>query len=99
MSEHPFRLKVRIGDMEIEIGGKRVEVLETLDDLEMIVEKFSEAFNKDVIKITESEGDLPRGIKKFPNIPMFVISHVPVDYDGEKKEIVVEKRNGVSLIK
>jgi len=69
MSEHPFRLKVRIGDMEIEIGGKRVEVLETLDDLEMIVEKFSEAFNKDVIKITESEGDLPRGIKKFPNIP------------------------------
>lgn len=69
MSDPPFRLKVRIGDMEIELGGRKEEVLETLNDLEMIVEKFSGAFNKDIIKLTESDDDLPRSIKKFPNIP------------------------------
>jgi hypothetical protein len=55
--------------MEIELGGRKEEVLETLNDLEMIVEKFSGAFNKDIIKLTESDDNLPRGIKKFPNIP------------------------------
>ena len=69
MSKPPFRLKVRIGDMEIELGGDRAEVLETLDELEIIVEKFSQAFNKDVLKITESGTSLTHGIQKFPNIP------------------------------
>lgn len=45
MSRPPFRLRVRIGEMEVELGGEREEVISTLDDLSGIVEKVSEAFN------------------------------------------------------
>lgn len=44
MSRPPFRLRVRIGEMEVELGGAREEVISTLDDLNGIVEKVSEAF-------------------------------------------------------
>jgi len=45
MGNPPFRLRVRIGDKEVEIWGEREEALSTLDDLEEIVGKVSEAFN------------------------------------------------------
>jgi len=48
MSRPPFRLRVRIGDMEVELGGVRDEVISALDDLDEIVEKVSNAFKLDV---------------------------------------------------
>lgn len=44
MSRPSFRLRVRIGEMEVELGGAREEVISTLDDLDGIVERVSEAF-------------------------------------------------------
>lgn len=44
MERLPFRLKVKIGDMEVELGGDREEVLSTLDQLSGIVNKVSNAF-------------------------------------------------------
>ena len=44
MERPPFHLKVRIGDMEIELGGDKDEVLSTLDELPLIVEKVTHAF-------------------------------------------------------
>ncbi len=45
MERPPFRLKVRIGDMEVELGGDKTEVLATLDELDEILGKVSSAFN------------------------------------------------------
>jgi len=44
MSRLPFHLKVKIGEMEVELGGDKAEVLATLDELPRIVEKFSASF-------------------------------------------------------
>lgn len=38
-------MRVRIGEMEVEMGGNRDEVISTLDDLNGILEKVSLAFN------------------------------------------------------
>ena len=46
MERTPFLLRVRIGDMEVELGGDKSDVLSTLDDLDGIVEKITEAFNE-----------------------------------------------------
>jgi hypothetical protein len=70
MPEPAFRLKVRIGEMEVELGGEREAVLETLEDLGFIVDKVSSAFNAELPtgrraqKKEEKEGK----VKKFPNI-------------------------------
>ena len=45
MNRPPFTLRVKIGEMEVELGGMREEVISTLDDLNGIVEKVSYAFN------------------------------------------------------
>ncbi|MCW3990600.1 MAG: hypothetical protein NWE88_11070 [Candidatus Bathyarchaeota archaeon] len=45
MEQIPFRLKVKIGEMEVELGGKKEEVLSTLDDLKEIVGKVNIAFD------------------------------------------------------
>ncbi len=44
MSHPPFHLKVRIGEMEVELGGEKSEVLAALDELPSIVEKVSASF-------------------------------------------------------
>lgn len=70
MPEPTFRLKVRIGDVEVEIGGERGDVLETLEDLDLIVDKVSKAFDaelpsgKRAQKKEKKEGQ----VTKFPNI-------------------------------
>jgi hypothetical protein len=46
MTDAPFHIKVRIGDKELEIGGSKEEVLSTLDDLDSILEKVTDAFNQ-----------------------------------------------------
>jgi hypothetical protein len=50
MSKTPFSLKIKIGEMEVEIGGEKLEVLSTLDDLDDIVQKVTLAFNPDTKK-------------------------------------------------
>ena len=41
MDQIPFHLRVRIGEMEVELGGEKAEVLSTLDELDDIVSKIS----------------------------------------------------------
>ena len=45
MKRIPFRLRVKIGEMEVELDGEKQEVLSTLDDLKEIVDKVTIAFN------------------------------------------------------
>ncbi len=45
MEQTPFRLKIKIGEMEVELGGDKQEVLSTLDDLKEIVDKVTIAFD------------------------------------------------------
>jgi hypothetical protein len=54
MERPPFHLKVRIGDMEVELGGDKEEVLSTLDDLSSIVGKVSHAFEVENLVLPES---------------------------------------------
>jgi len=54
MERPPFHLKVRIGDMEVELGGNKDEVLSTLDELSAIVGKVSDAFEVEATGIPES---------------------------------------------
>jgi hypothetical protein len=42
----PFSLRVRFGEYEIELGGTRKEVLETLNDLPALVAKVIKAFEE-----------------------------------------------------
>ncbi|UCD45678.1 MAG: hypothetical protein JSV27_04120 [Candidatus Bathyarchaeota archaeon] len=45
MVNPPFKIKVRIGEIELELAGEKSEVYSTLDDLEEIVNKVTLAFN------------------------------------------------------
>jgi hypothetical protein len=47
LSRPPFHLKVRIGEMEVELGGDKEEVFATLNELPSIVEKVSVSFSVD----------------------------------------------------
>ncbi len=44
MSDSPFHIKIRIGEIEVELGGSLEEVFKTLDNLDDIVNKVSTAF-------------------------------------------------------
>jgi hypothetical protein len=72
MSRPPFHLKVRIGDMEVEIGGDKSEVLATLNDLGEIVDKVSVAFRGDMdshrIKQAKKAAQAS-DVQVFPQIP------------------------------
>jgi hypothetical protein len=70
MPEPAFRLKVRIGDMEVELGGAREDVLETLEDLDLIVDKVSNAFNAELPagKRAQKKEEKESPVKKFPTI-------------------------------
>ena len=59
MSRPPFLIRVRIGEMEVELGGVKDEVLSTLDDLDGIVDKVSDAFNVGT-KRTARKGEGPK---------------------------------------
>jgi hypothetical protein len=58
-----------MGNMEIELGGEREEVLQTLDELDMIIKKFSTAFNNDISYMHTNHDILNQSLKKFPQIP------------------------------
>ncbi|MEM2127875.1 MAG: hypothetical protein QW638_03125 [Candidatus Bathyarchaeia archaeon] len=67
MSRPPFRIRVRIGQVEVEIGGDRAEVISTLDELGGIVEKVQDAFKLE----GEANLNLKPGAaaEDFPKIP------------------------------
>jgi hypothetical protein len=68
MSEPSFRLKVRIGNVEVELGGAREEVLATLDDLDLIMGKVSKAFNAEVPHAKPARSAAAASVEKYPNI-------------------------------
>lgn len=45
MEQTPFYLKVKIGEMEVELDGEKQEVLSTLEELKEIVDKVTIAFD------------------------------------------------------
>jgi len=53
MERPPFHIKVRIGDMEVELGGDKAEVLATLDELPKIVGKVTNAFEVETMSSPE----------------------------------------------
>jgi hypothetical protein len=57
MSGPPFHLKIRIGEIEVELGGSLKEVIETLDNLDDIVNKVSTAFK---LELSSSKFDKKR---------------------------------------
>ncbi len=70
MPEPSFRLRVRIGEMEVELGGEREDVLETLEDLDLIVDKVSKAFNAQLPteERAKKKEKQESQVKKFPTI-------------------------------
>jgi hypothetical protein len=71
MSRPPFHLKVRIGEMEVELGGDKAEVLSTLDELQTIIEKVSASFQG------ESTGHRPRPKKQVENGTPEALPQIP----------------------
>ena len=67
MKQTLFHLKVKIGEMEVELDGEKQEVLSTLDDLKGIVDKVTIAFNSDPrpeVRLVEKADAL-----NYPKIP------------------------------
>jgi hypothetical protein len=67
MEQTPFHLRVKIGEMEVELDGEKQEVLSTLDDLKEIVDKVTIAFNsapKPEVRFVEKADAL-----NYPKIP------------------------------
>jgi hypothetical protein len=71
MSRSPFHLKVKIGEMEVELGGEKAEVLSTLDELPNIVEKVAVSFQG------ESTGHRPRPKKQTENAEPEALPQIP----------------------
>ncbi len=70
MSRPPFRLKVRIGEMEVELGGDKAEVLSTLDELSPIVEKVNSAFQESMgHRLRPRKAEASGTPESFPQIP------------------------------
>ncbi len=65
MKKPPFHLRIRVGKLELELGGDKEEVLSVFDKIENIVEKVSEVFEiedySDFVVTSSNE-------KKFPSI-------------------------------
>ena len=68
MVEPPFKIKIRIGDAEVEVGGDREEVLETFQELDKLVGLVSEAFSI-VINDRKSKSRSKPDPSQFPKIP------------------------------
>ena len=60
-------MRVRIGEMEVEMGGNRDEVISTLDELNGILDKVSLAFNIE----NRDRGEIPIQMKEQPTVAMF----------------------------
>jgi hypothetical protein len=62
MTEEHFSIRVRIGNCEIELSGKKDEVMATLDELSRIVETVSKSFKiaEEKPRISSLKGDAER---------------------------------------
>jgi len=99
MVETPFKIKIRIGDAEVEVGGEREEVLETFEDLESIVGLVREAF--DIASSGKKSNGKPKpDPSQFPKIPRTnqcseaVISLLKTDW-GKTPRTIGELREGM----
>ena len=54
MSGPPFHLRIRFGDVEVELGGKRDEVLATLENLDEIFDKISGLLDVEIVSLQET---------------------------------------------
>ena len=45
MEKPPFHLRIKIGEIEVELSGQKKEVLDTLNEIDEIVTKINTAFN------------------------------------------------------
>jgi len=81
MEQTPFRLKVKIGEMEVELGGEKQEVLSTLDDLKEIVDKVTIAFNggpRPEVRLVEPAKAEEDESLKYPKIPRTTQGREPI---------------------
>ena len=71
MSHPSFHLKVRIGEMEVELGGDKAEVLATLDELPKIIEKVSASFPTETSATRQRPKKLAENheVESLPQIP------------------------------
>jgi len=77
MTEDHFSIRVRIGNCEIELGGKKDEVMATLNELPRVVETVSRSFEivgKKQIEISPAIGEVEKGtaiesVEMVPTIP------------------------------
>ena len=99
MVETPFKIKIRIRDAEVEIGGDREEVLETFQELDKLVGIVSEAFNI-VIDERKSKSRNKPDPSQFPKIPRTnqcseaIISLLHTDW-GENPRTIGELREAM----
>ena len=99
MVETPFMIKIRIGEAEVEIGGEREEVLETLQELDKIVELVSEAFSI-VCDEKKPKSKSKLDPTQFPKIPRTnqcseaVLSLLQTDW-GKSPRTIGELREGM----
>jgi hypothetical protein len=99
MVETPFNVKIRIGEAEVEIGGKREDVLESLQELDKLVELVREAFNiEKEDKKSKSKNKIDP--TQFPKIPRTnqcseaVLSLLQTDW-GKAPRTIGELREGM----
>ncbi len=102
MSRPPFLLRVRIGEMEVELGGKREEVIQTLDDLESIVDKVSRAFKTEINSLPKAQpasapsvnGDIYPKIPRTTQCGEAVVSLLSTEW-GKVPRPISELREGM----
>jgi hypothetical protein len=101
MNEPPFHIKIRLKDIEVEIGGSQKEVMKTIKDLDKIVEKISSAFRQELntVRTTKNEKDsisedeYPK-IQSTTQCSKAVISLLSAEW-GEKPRAIGELREAM----
>ena len=52
MEKPPFHVRIKMGDVEVELSGDKTEVIDTLNNIDEIVSKINKAFNGEKQKRT-----------------------------------------------
>ncbi|MGD2142081.1 MAG: hypothetical protein PVH79_01220 [Candidatus Bathyarchaeota archaeon] len=100
MDEPQFHLRIKFGDVEVELGGKREDVYSTLDDLDEIVEKIGSIFDVEGSLHDESEDGEGTSIIDYPKINRTskcsdaVVSLLATDW-GKTPRTISELREGM----
>ncbi len=78
-----FHLKVRIGDMEVELGGDKDEVLSTLDELSSIVGKLTNTFEVEATLML----DYPKISRRISKCSDAVVALLTTDWGNSPRTI------------